>query len=781
MRRADVCIVQTSSPDAPPQGVSESTAPLRSSSPRSAGEEPRGSAEPESGSGLCGSARPEVVPEGSAATMLCVALVVVSAVAGFASALGGPWILDDWPLIARNSTVHSLSTWREWVFEDFWNVDVAQAQLTDRLRYFRPLVLASYALDWKLGGGAPWMLHLTNLLLHAAVALLALVTLRRWTGQLGPACLGALTFALHPTKAESVAWISGRPDVLLTAGVTLAMWGMARRLRRVRGGWALELCGAAIAYSSKEHAIVLPAFALVEAWVACGRPALDAPVLRRCLRQALPHAGAAALYLAARDALLPLRQFEISGLTPYAHAGLVLETLGRIHVLAFWPHDLSMLQSMIRTGAEGPRVHAGFAGLGASMLLIAAATPLVLRRRSPPLALAVALWLGALLPVSNLVWSGLPNLTSPRFLYLPVFALAWAAAELMRLAERRSRRGALVLAFVPLVLGLRAAERSAEFRSATAFWNGELSRHPDLVAGYLFAVEHERSRGRPLRALQLAARGFAVSARDHSHAHGRGALVVHALELAAQLTPDAARKELHGIDAFIEHVMGSQPAELRVAGIGLDVPLGAALRHRLTPRHPELSLLQADIAARLGDDERALALADRAVQACPRCAREWESAAKIALRAGDSRRARAWLAGPRGRPWSAVPAGLRGLVETLEALDVQIAAASGPARVQLEVRRHLMLGLAGRAHATLMPHARAIMDASADGALVLAEAAARAGDDAAARALLSRLPAEAVEQKLSLWKPAGARDAPLGPGDDLELEATLQRLLATPG
>lgn len=713
---------------------------------------------------------------------LAPALVGVLGAACFSGALGGSFILDDWPLIANNRAVHSLGQFRAWFGTDFWNVDVAAAQLGDRLRYFRPLALASYALDWELGGGSPWVLHATNLVLHGLAAMLAFGMLRRWSGQLAPALLGALVFALHPTKAESVAWISGRPDVWLTIGIGIAAWGVARRLRREPGGLALELFGTAVAYLSKEHALVLPAFVVVESWVALGRPPLGPGVIVRLLGSALPQLCLTALYTAARAVWMPLRPFEISGLSPTTHAALACETVGRIHLLALWPGDLTMMQGMIRTGPGGPQIDTTFACFGLACSAGALGAMFALRRRWPAVSLALALWLGLLLPVANLVWSGFPNLTSPRFVYLPSIGLAWLLAELFGSLPARSRRGLQVAATVlPLALAARAVTRTNDFRSPTAFWNRELSEQPDLVIGYLFAANHERNRGRPRQALSLAALGFGISATDYSHSPARGALLVEALELAASLTPDAEQTDLRAIDHFIERLLGEQPARLDAAGLVVEVPAGAELRQKLAPRHPELLLARADIAARLGEDARALSLAQAAVKACPRCAHEWTLAAEVALRAGAPAWARAWFGGPHQRPWSAVPARQRARVERVEQLDAQIAAQRGPARLLLEVQRYLLLRLPGRAHAALLPHAQAIVLANPQVTQILAEVAARAGAEGDARALLSHLPPSEVERKLDRWSAARLqRDAPIGDRDDLEFQATLRQLLSQP-
>ena len=77
-----------------------------------------------------------------------------------------------------------------------------------------PLTWWSYMLDYQLCGLKPWGYHLTNVLLHAANAVLLFLVLRRMTGRLWPSALAAALFAVHPLRAESVAWVAERKDVL---------------------------------------------------------------------------------------------------------------------------------------------------------------------------------------------------------------------------------------------------------------------------------------------------------------------------------------------------------------------------------------------------------------------------------------------------------------------------------------------------------------------------------------------------------------------------------------
>ena len=91
---------------------------------------------------------------------------------------------------------------------------VGWAFTTTRAGNWHPLTWLSLMVDGQLYGALPWGYHLTNLLLHAAAAILLFQVFWRMTGNLWPAAFLAALFAIHPLRVESVAWAAERKDVL---------------------------------------------------------------------------------------------------------------------------------------------------------------------------------------------------------------------------------------------------------------------------------------------------------------------------------------------------------------------------------------------------------------------------------------------------------------------------------------------------------------------------------------------------------------------------------------
>ena len=95
-----------------------------------------------------------------------------------------------------------------------------------------PVTWISHMLDCQLYGLNAGGHHLTNVLLHAATAVLLFLVLRRMTGRLWPSALVAAVFAIHPLRVESVAWVTERKDVLSGLFFVLTLGAYVGYVRR---------------------------------------------------------------------------------------------------------------------------------------------------------------------------------------------------------------------------------------------------------------------------------------------------------------------------------------------------------------------------------------------------------------------------------------------------------------------------------------------------------------------------------------------------------------------
>jgi len=133
---------------------------------------------------------------------------------------------------------------------------------------WHPLTSLSHMLDCEVFGLWPGGHHLTSVLLHVVATLLLLGVLTTLTGRAGPSAFVAGVFALHPLRAESVAWVSERKDVLAAVLWMVTIWCWTRWVRRPSAGaYAAVLAAFGLALLAKPMVVTLPlVLLLLDVW-----------------------------------------------------------------------------------------------------------------------------------------------------------------------------------------------------------------------------------------------------------------------------------------------------------------------------------------------------------------------------------------------------------------------------------------------------------------------------------------------------------------------------------
>ncbi len=164
---------------------------------------------------------------------------------------------------------------------------------------WHPLTWLSHMLDVQLFGLAPGGHHVTSVLLHALASVLLLLALHAMTGALWPSAFVAAAFAVHPLRAESVAWVSERKDVLSAVFFMLVLLAYAGYTRRPSIARYLPVAALlALGLLCKPMLVTVPVvLLLLDVW-----PLGRLRPLRRTLPEKLP-----LLALAAASVVLTLR------------------------------------------------------------------------------------------------------------------------------------------------------------------------------------------------------------------------------------------------------------------------------------------------------------------------------------------------------------------------------------------------------------------------------------------------------------------------------------------
>lgn len=376
-----------------------------------------------------------------------------------------PYYLTENPVVLRGVTAEGLR----------WAFGIS-------LGNWHPLAWLSHMADVEFFGLNPGAHHLTSVAIHAGSAVLLFLLLRSLTGSAWRSLFVAATFAVHPLRAESVAWAAERKDVLSAFFwfLTLAAWlGYVRRPGWRRYVSAITLFSLGLA--SKPMVMTLPAVLLLADWWPLGRfrgGAADRPPVpaRTLLVEKIPFlllsAASLAVTLVAqtRDAVT-----FVSPDLPTRIANAAASSAWYVGKL-FYPSGLAVLYPYPTGGI--PRWQFVAAGL---FLLSATAVALLLARRRPYLAAGWFWYLVTLAPVLGLVQIG-AQARADRYTYLPLVGVTVAVAWLLAETVPRSRAGRVSLAVASvaavLVLAAAASVQAGRWRDGVTLY-----RHTLRVTG----------------------------------------------------------------------------------------------------------------------------------------------------------------------------------------------------------------------------------------------------------------------------------------------------------
>jgi protein O-mannosyl-transferase len=125
--------------------------------------------------------------------------------------------------------------------------------------YYRPLFNVWSMINYGIFGTRAWGWHLMNVLIHMLATWFVFVACREFTGRKQLALIIASLFAVHPIHTESVAWVSGVTDPLMTVFVLPAFYFYLRLRKTGKTNYlAAMLVTYLLALWSKETALALP-------------------------------------------------------------------------------------------------------------------------------------------------------------------------------------------------------------------------------------------------------------------------------------------------------------------------------------------------------------------------------------------------------------------------------------------------------------------------------------------------------------------------------------------
>lgn len=420
------------------------------------------------------------------------------------------------PQVARGLTLEGIG----WAFTRFYAAN------------WHPLTWLSHMLDCQLYGLSPGGHHLTNVLLHAATAILLFLVLREMTGALWRSAFAAAVFAIHPLRAESVAWVAERKDVLSGLFFVLTIAAYVRYARRPwsPGRYGLVVFLFALGLMCKPMLVTLPfVLLLLDYWPLNRMAALHErgnakfQSLRWLIVEKLPLLLLAALssvatLFAQEQALQPLATVSIT-----ARIGNALVSCVAYMRDLFWPSGLAACYPFAARDVVLSRVLPSLA-----LLICLSLAIFLLRRRYPYLVTGWLWYLITLGPVIGILQVG-NQARADRYTYLPqiglVLLLTWLVAELSARWHYRRLIPSALSATILIALVFSARTQASYWQNSESLWTRALACTSDNVIAEQDLGEVLHEKGRVDEAIAHFQRALQINP-DQASAHSALGLVL---------------------------------------------------------------------------------------------------------------------------------------------------------------------------------------------------------------------------------------------------------------
>lgn len=365
---------------------------------------------------------------------------------------------------------------------------LVRAFSTPQIRNWHPLTTISHMLDCQLFGLNPVGHHFSSILFHTLAVLMLFAVMRAMTGALWRSAFVAAVFAIHPLRAESVAWVAERKDVLSALFFMLTLGAYVQYARQPSARrYLLIVLFFALGLMAKPMLVTLPLLLfLLDYWPLGRNPDTTArwwkSVIEKTPLLVLSLVAAIATLVAQGTTVsysekLPLGWRLGNGLLSYVV--YIREMVWPARLAVFYPQTADHLS-------------AWEVGLAALFLGAITVMAFVWRKTHPYFAVGWLWYLIALLPVIGFIQVGLQG-RADRYTYLPqiglYIALTWVLAAWS--AHSNTRRVMLGAAAALVVAGLvwQARIQASYWRSTETLWQHALDVTTDNdVAHYNVAA-----------------------------------------------------------------------------------------------------------------------------------------------------------------------------------------------------------------------------------------------------------------------------------------------------
>jgi tetratricopeptide (TPR) repeat protein len=401
--------------------------------------------------------------------------LILTCIITYINILPNKLFFDDEELIYKNIYIQNLRFLPKYFTENM----VAGAGKISNM--YRPALLLSFAIDWKIWGDNPVGYHLTSIFLHCINSILVFILISKLYSK-KIALLTSTLFSIHPAISEAIIYPSGRTDPLycLFALLALILWNKFI-LRNNIVFYLVSLLFFILSLLSKESAIILPFLCMLILYKNYQLSFTKETLYKISL--SFPYFTIDIFYFVLRltklNFLNSLNFYLVSSL--YSTSILVrLYTFCKVFFdyifLLIFPRDLLI--------AHNPKIIDSLANFWVILFAISSVTTLYVFKKNKNIIFTIGWIFISLLPVSGII--PINNIMADHYLYLPAIGFfTFASCAIEKFMKKKGKKFTLFIRVLITLYSMwlisRTIARTFEWRDAIVFYTISLSQSPGHI------------------------------------------------------------------------------------------------------------------------------------------------------------------------------------------------------------------------------------------------------------------------------------------------------------
>lgn len=353
--------------------------------------------------------------------------------------------------------------------------------------YYRPLVMASYVIDNRLFNQIEPIIHFENICIHLLnVLLVYLLASKLFSGAYTrfKAFISALLFAVNPLATESVAWISGRTDLLCSFFVLLAFLLVNKGIKEHKTVWSVLAAiflfmGCLVKELAFFSVPALMIFTVYQDTARCSDFEWKSTRLLRIWHHQLPFIIIAVIYLIIRTLLAPNNFIKYAVNIEYA-SSTTDETFVLLEILRYFGFYLKKLVFPYPLNFAITNVYDTYIWIGLISLFVVAWLISLGRVYSISLAVVAFLLISAVyVALKNVAWTP----AAERYLYLATafWFIGLVDAVRLHLTSLVTKNYFQLIAFTLIAtVTLTTVERLKIWQNNQSLYEDTLKKAPDF-------------------------------------------------------------------------------------------------------------------------------------------------------------------------------------------------------------------------------------------------------------------------------------------------------------